>query len=288
MFVPCGITVTISGPKMQGGEKNIRVIVVDDEQMALNDMERKLKAFREFTQITIFRSPTDALKWLGENRADIAFLDIHMQQMNGLILAKHVKDLCPCCAIVFVTGYSQYAMDAIKLRASGYLLKPVEVEDIRGELDYILSLSQRPNTCSKRVRVRCFGHFEIFADEKPMRFQYSKTKELLAYLIDRKGALCTNGELMGILWDDMDNLAKHRSYFGNLCADLIEAFHEVGCAEVIYKRRGMLAVVPDKIDCDYFRWSEGDIRAINAYNGEYMTQYSWSEFTLGSIEKKLL
>ena len=264
----------------------MHAIIVDDEQIALENMERKLHAFSEITKLTAFRSPKAALDWLQENPADVAFLDIQMRQMQGLTLAKHVKELCPDCAIVFVTGHPQYAVDAIKLRASGYLLKPTAVEDIREELDYILTPQKRPVNKRQRIRVQCFGNFEVFADEMPMKFQYSKTKELLAYLVDRKGAFCSNGELMGILWEDSADISKRRSYFSNLCSDLMEVLDTAGCKETLHKQRGMMAIVPEKMDCDYFRWLAGDIEAINAYKGEYMTQYSWGEFTIGGMQTK--
>ncbi|MEG2139135.1 MAG: two-component system response regulator, partial [Oscillospiraceae bacterium] len=57
-----------------------------------------------------------------------------------------------------------------------------------------------------------------------------------------------------------------------------------GVDKCIRKQRGMMSVSPDQIACDYYSWMQGDIVAINAYRGEYMSQYSWGEFTLGGIE----
>ena len=66
--------------------------------------------------------------------ADIAFLDINMRGMTGVELAKKLKDLCPKINIIFVTGYEEYKGDAMDLRASGYILKPVTKEQIDKEL----------------------------------------------------------------------------------------------------------------------------------------------------------
>ena len=47
--------------------------------------------------------------------------------------------------------------------------------------------------------------------------------------------------------------------------------------KVILKKKGMIGIVPSQLECDYYRWIEGDPIAINAFNGEYMSQYSWAE-----------
>lgn len=57
----------------------------------------------------------------------------------------------------------------------------------------------------------------------------------------------------------------------------------MGCSDAIIKKRGMLALSTDYIECDYYKWINGDVNAINKYNGEYMSQYSWAEFTHGCL-----
>ncbi len=261
----------------------MRVIAVDDEPFALEQLKEALHEFPELTEIRCFGSPMEALDWLEENQAEIAFLDINMEQMDGLAMAKRLKELCPDCAVVFVTGYSEYAVQAFKVRASGYLMKPVRKADIQEELDYI----QNPRPAARpegQVRVRCFGNFEVFAGDEPMKFQYAKTKELLAYLVDRKGAFCSHGEIISILWEDRTYSSGLSSQLRNLLADLTAAFKAAGCGDAILRRRGMTAIVPEKIRCDFYDWEKGDIDAVNAYGGEYMSQYGWGEFTLGGLE----
>ncbi len=260
------------------------VIAVDDEQIALDNLKLKLKDFSVIRQITTFNSPNKALDWLMKNKADIAFLDINMQQMNGLTLAKNLKIICPGCAVIFVTGYSDYAVEAFRLHASGYLMKPIRKEDIQAELDFILNPPSAPVLTSRLINVRCFGSFEVFVGDEQLEFKYSKTKELLAYLIDRKGAFCSNSELMTILWGEHGDTAKRSSYLRDLKADLLNTFKGACGDGAIKKQRGMIAVIPDRVKCDYYAWLKGELWALNAYKGEYMTQYSWGEFTLGGLE----
>lgn len=104
-------------------------------------------------------------------------------------------------------------------------------------------------------------------------------------MIDRKGSICPNGELMAILWEDEAG-GKRRSYLSNLSWDLMNKLTSLGCGDVVMKRRGSLYVVPEKVSCDYYDWNKGMLYAINAYCGEYMSQFSWAEMTLGSIKRE--
>ncbi|MEG2769825.1 MAG: hypothetical protein RR902_03325, partial [Oscillospiraceae bacterium] len=135
-----------------------------------------------------------------------------------------------------------------------------------------------------KVWIQCFGNFEAFADGEPIKFTYNKTKELLAFLIDRKGAFCSNGEIISALWEDDGDSIKRNSYLRDLRSDLLTTFATLGVEEAIRRQRGVMAISPDQIACDYYNWMQGDIEAINAYRGEYMSQYGWGEFTHGGIE----
>ena len=131
------------------------------------------------------------------------------------------------------------------------------------------------------LSVQTFGNFECFIDGQPIKFKYNKTKEMLAYLIDRKGAMCTNGELMSILW--AEDSEKKKSYLKNLKADLTRVLAEAGMEGVLIKFRGAIGIATDKVDCDYYDWKRGIPYAINAYRGEYMSSYPWASITEGIL-----
>ena len=56
--------------------------------------------------------------------------------------------------------------------------------------------------------------------------------------------------------------------------------------DIVIRRRGQVAVMTDRLDCDYYHMLEGDMDAVNAYRGEYMVQYSWAELTAGQLAWK--
>ncbi len=114
----------------------MKALIVDDEQMAIENLKMKLGSDERITEIVDFRYPEKALEYVLTNSADIAFLDINMPIMNGLTMAKRIKESLPECSIVFVTGYSEYSVEAYKMHVSGYLMKPASTEDIKNEIDF--------------------------------------------------------------------------------------------------------------------------------------------------------
>lgn len=261
----------------------MNILAVDDELNALDGLKSALSRALPEAIVHTFRSGAAALAFAKDTRCEVAFLDIEMRDISGLEMAKRLKEQSPYTNVVFVTGYSEYAIDAFQVNASGYLLKPVTAEKIMSSMENLRNpIAPKPPSV---LRVQCFGNFEVFWDDEPIKFKYHKTKELFAYLIDRKGTVCYNGELMAILWEDEAGERK-RSYLSNLSLDLINTLSSLGCTDVVMKRRGALYVVPEKLNCDYYDWDRGLLYAVNSYCGEYMSQYSWAEMTLGAIERK--
>ena len=136
------------------------------------------------------------------------------------------------------------------------------------------------------LRVQTFGNFEVFWGDQPVRFERSKTRELFAYLIDRRGAGSTMGELVSVLWEGQPDTASLRSQLRSLIADLRAAFRALGAENVIRKGRDHIAVDPARVDCDYYRYLAGEKAARSAFRGEYMSNYSWAEITVGSLQQK--
>ena len=65
---------------------------------------------------------------------------------------------------------------------------------------------------------------------------------------------------------------------------MIEKLNELKCEDIIIRQRGRLGISVGKVECDFYEWMKGKPQALNAYRGEYMSQYSWSEFTHGAME----
>lgn len=260
----------------------MRIIAVDDEEIALENLESAIREAEPSAEVAVFDTSAAALEYASENKCEAAFLDINMGGFSGIALAKALKLRDPEINIIFSTGYSEYALEAMEMHASGYITKPITAEKVRGELDDLRF--RIPEASRGRLFIHTFGNFEVFADGKPVSFKYSKSKELLAYLVDRHGAMCTNGEVISVLWENNDDLDGKAIYFKSVRRDLISTLKEWGCGDVIVQQRGSLAIDTKKVQCDYFDWLDGKAEGINAYKGEYMQQYSWGELRHGLLE----
>jgi len=260
----------------------MRIFACDDERIPLELLTEAIRAARPDAELFGFGDPLELLEFAEHNRADVAFLDIRMYGITGLELAKRLKDLMPDINIVFVTGYSQYAGEAFHLRASGYVMKPTTKEMIEDELDNLRN--PVPEKQTAKLLVQCFGNFEVYSDGKPLRFEFSRSKELFAYLVDRRGAAVNTGELCSVLWDD--DAYSRKVQLRKHIADITHTLQSVGAEDAFVKSRNSFAVARKTLDCDYYRFLNAEAAAVNTYHGEYMAQYSWAEMTLGSLEGK--
>ena len=100
-------------------------ITVDDERPMLKALTDIVRSSPDIDAVYDFSVCSSALEWISQNSVDVAFLDINMRGMGGLALAEKIIELQPECKIVFSTGYEEYALNAIQLRCSGYLMKPI-------------------------------------------------------------------------------------------------------------------------------------------------------------------
>lgn len=256
------------------------LLAVDDEPLALADLEEALREAAPGSEIHPFAAPSRALDYIHAHPVDAAFLDIELGSMNGLVLAKQLKDLRPETHIIFVTSHEQYAVGAFQLRATGYLMKPVTAADIRRELTFLYGEPVR----ERRIRVQTFGGFEVYVDGSPLTFGRAKAKELLAYLVDRRGTGVTTREACAVLWEDAPYDTARKNYFQTVVADLRASLRDAQAEDILHRSRNSLAVVPELLDCDSYRFLEGDPAAINSYRRDYLPGYSWAEFSIASLE----
>ena len=252
-------------------------IAVDDEILMLGALVKAITASPDIKEVNKFSDCEMALDFARKNHVDIAFLDINMRGMGGLALAEKITQARPGCKIVFCTGYEEYALHAFKLRASGYLMKPISVEDVQNEINNIKGVRQK----EKLLTVKCFGNFEVYARDEKLNFKRLKTKELFAFLVDRKGAGMTAKQICAVLFPDDEDDTKNAAYLRQLVLDLKNTLKAVGAESVLRHETPCYRVDTSVIQCDYMSYLE---TGKPEFRGEYMMQYSWAEETLAALE----
>ncbi|HOW59172.1 MAG TPA: response regulator [Candidatus Omnitrophota bacterium] len=115
----------------------IRVMVVDDEALAREELKRLVMQDRDFTVIDMATNGSEALQKIEKEIPEVVFLDIEMPGPNGLEVASHLASSENPPRIVFATAFNQYAIDAFNMNAIDYILKPYQPERVQKTLDRI-------------------------------------------------------------------------------------------------------------------------------------------------------
>ncbi len=148
----------------------MNIIAVDDEKPVLFLTERAIRKAVPDCSLTGFTSAQEALCYAGSTMVDIAFLDIDMRMMDGLTLAQKLQEIHDKINIIFITGYSEFALNAFSLGSSGYIMKPVEPEAIA------LEVSRLRNPLSVAKSIGSIGHFTFDHDARRV---FYKDKDVL-------------------------------------------------------------------------------------------------------------
>ena len=267
----------------------MNILALDDEELMLWALTDSLeKVFNENDIIKGFEESEDAIgfvKSLGNKPLDYAFLDIRLRGSNGIDVAKEIKKLKPKTKILFCTAYSDRAIDAFGVNAVGYLLKPITPEKIRNSLEQLSLMFSNIGDIptEKKVEIKTFGNFDVFVDKRPIHWKRLKAKELLALLVDKKGASVTNVEIAITLWED-DNKVKS---VPTIISSLRHTLKDYGVEDILIRSRNHTAIDTTKVLCDVYEFYDGKATALNLYQGEYMANYSWAEFTNAYLQSQI-
>ena len=257
----------------------MKALAVDDEELMLHALVRAISASPDIKDVIKFSNAENALDYVKENYIDVAFLDINMRGMGGIALAEKIIELQPNSKIVFCTGYEEYAIPAFKIHASGYLMKPISAEDVQNEIDNIKGVRKK----EKLLDVKCFGNFEVYVKGERVVFKRSRTKELLAFLVDRKGAGMTAKQICAVLFPEDSDDSKNVAYLRQLVLDLKTTLKAVGAEEAFRHETPCYRIDTSLIKCDYISYLE---TGKPEFFGEYMAQFSWAEETCAMLQTK--
>ncbi|RUS42465.1 response regulator [Cohnella sp. AR92] len=188
----------------------LRAMIVEDELPTLELMERLIRQHPSLELAGAFASPIAALSQFAELKPDVAFLDVEMPKMGGLELADKLLAVDEELQIVFTTAYPGYAVDAFRVNAADYLVKPVLMEDIERVVPRVaknrrMHAALRLPVAASEPAVRCLGTFETrAADGSLVRWPTRKTEELFAYLLVHPNRLIGKWHLADLLWPDVE------------------------------------------------------------------------------------
>jgi len=192
-------------PAATGERTMIRVMLVDDEENAMDVLEILPGEIGPFEIVGRFTNPLEAVRAFKPAVCDAVFLDIDMSGLSGMELARMFRDIDPGIEVVFTTAYSQYAIEAFDLGSTDYLLKPIR----KDRLEKAVSRIKKAGTAASpggtgKPAVTCMGGFAITGggEDRPVSWRTNKERELCALLVHHGGQFVDQSYIIETLWPD--------------------------------------------------------------------------------------
>ncbi|MDX2319632.1 MAG: LytTR family DNA-binding domain-containing protein [Moritella sp.] len=130
----------------------LKALIVEDEYLAREELTYLIERHSNIEIIATFEDGLEAFKYLQTHKVDIAFLDINVPSIDGMLLARNIHQFSEKPHIVFTTAYKEFAVDAFELEAFDYLLKPLNEKRIIGLLAKLEATHQCQVTAPEDVR----------------------------------------------------------------------------------------------------------------------------------------
>ena len=183
----------------------LRAVLVDDERPALDELAYLLKK-NSVAVIGSFQNTVGVLEFIAQKEPDLVFLDIELREMSGIDFGVNLQNRIENTAIIFVTAYSEYALEAFRAYPQDYITKPIDEERLQRTLRHLqeTKVCRRAGGYKDKLYIRCFGKFEITCGNNKVKFPTKKTRELLAYLLCNEGTIIYRNDLARILFGNED------------------------------------------------------------------------------------
>lgn len=252
-------------------------IAVDDEKKALDRFEHVMLDEPRLYLAGKFSDPDEAIAFAKQVKIDVAFLDIDMPSINGLMLAEKLLAVRPRLEIIFVTAYEQYALEAFRLHAAGYLLKPIGLEELSEMVNTVVRRRGDLMTASYDVPlvVRCFGSFRCYPEsdeDRLIQWRTAKTEELFALLVNNLGIAMPRELIVDTLWPDVDP-EKAANRFRVTCTYLRNNLAASGYPDMLLRERDSYRLDMQRIRCDFVQ-AAALLPSLAAGNIEHLEQFT--------------
>jgi two-component SAPR family response regulator len=243
----------------------LRAVIVDDEIPVLNLLKMFLQRTGQVDVLETFTEPNEALANISNIKPDVVFLDIEMPEMNGLELASRLTEQDDELMVVFVTGYNQYALEAFRVNALDYLLKPVNPNTIQKCISRLIKLKGSSNENKyeeSKTKIYCFRDFEVYGNNGFVKWATRKVKEMLAYFIVHRDSNIDGWLLGEILWPEEDP-DKVKTNLHTTLHRLRKTIKEEGLPIDITSKnigKGLYRCSLGQLSCDLVEFEEATIR----------------------------
>lgn len=258
------------------------ILAVGGKQTDLEQLRDMIRQAVPQAKVHSFSDPCEAVPIVRDTGCEAVFLDTAVLELEGIAFVNDLKGLKPEINIIFVSDDFKYAEQAFQLRVSGYLSRPVSVSDIITEIEHLRYPVQKR---SSGIFIKTFGNFDLSVNGKSVPFHRSKAKEVLAYLVDRRGSSVTRREIASALFEDQEYSRNLQNYLTKIIKELTQTLEDAGIGNILVRSVNSYAVDPNGFRCDLYEYEDKNATAeqIDRFRGEYMAQYSWAEPSLAYL-----
>lgn len=232
------------------GEYMKNAIILDDEILAIERMERLLENDGRVQVVGKFQDAFKAIDYCMRSDIDIIFTDIEMPTLNGITFGKMLQENSPNSLLVYMTAHSQYTLEAFENNAVGYLLKPIIPEKLTRLLDILLNIKSASYDKSDHLVVKTLGNSSFKRGDRILTFRTKKAEELFCYLLHQQGKWTTADGILDALWPEKD-LKITKKQLHTTVYYCRKALQSVGMENLIEYQLGKYRLNIEKIEWDY-------------------------------------
>lgn len=156
----------------------MKILIVDDEPLAQQRLQQLLADLPQVQKIFLANNGMQAIESCQRQKPDVILLDIRMPGMDGLEAAQHICMMQKSPAIIFTTAYNEYALDAFKVNAVDYLVKPVREEKLIQSLERACQLNRAQlsaitpeSSMRKNITAKISGNIKLIPVKDILYFQ---------------------------------------------------------------------------------------------------------------------
>lgn len=257
----------------------MRAIVVEDEALMIKKFVRLSSDITDLNIVATFENSVDAVLYAQKNPVEVAFIDIEMPVLNGIEVAKKLREHRKDILIVFVTAYEEYIQECNSINGDYYILKPYTKETLFNVMEKLRFLSARQY---KDIYIQTFGRFLVRKAGRPVPLS-GKAKEILALVVTRRGKEISNEEIYSTIWEGRPYSNSKMSVYYNALRRLKKSLKEAEIDNILVSTQRGQTVDVSQFDCDYYAWRDKNMEPRDSFEGEFMSEYSWGEYILATI-----
>lgn len=188
------------------------VILVDDEQLALDFMEHNLNQIGNIKIKGKYLNPLVAKEAILKESVDAVFLDINLPEITGLELAEILLESKPHLMVIFITAYDEHALEAFELNALDYIVKPVTIDRLKITIERLESLldyqASRPTSRQKELKIKVSQ--QLLIENQAGKFEKvswrtARAQEIFLFLLQNQGLFVSKDMLIEMFWPDFES-----------------------------------------------------------------------------------